>query len=518
MDPESSVILRMEGISKRFPGVLANDDIHLDIRKGEVRGLLGENGAGKTTLMNILYGLHQPDAGEILISDRRVKIDSPRVAVDLGIGMVHQHFMLVENMTALENVLLVLPSRRPPWLDVGGARSRFDKIVQEHGLQIRPSNLVWQMPVVDQQWLEILKLLILDVQLIILDEPTAVLAPSQIQRLFDAIRRFAVQGKSIIFISHKLAEVKEITDRVTVLRDGRVVRTVETQFATTAELAQMMIGRSVTLERKPRAEMGSRKEALSVRGLHCNDDRGVEALKGVDLTIHSGEIVGVAGVAGNGQGELADCIAGLREATRGKITIGGSSVRGVFRDPRLLGYIPEDRRKTGLVVDFSVADNLILRKYRMPPFNRKGFLQWDAIQREAQRLIARLHIRTPDVNVLVRNLSGGNQQKIIVSRELDLQPQLILASQPTRGLDLASVESVHRTLLEERNRGAGVLFISAELSEVLALSDRIVVFFKGEIMGEVRGEGADVQAVGRMMIGERSVAPAANPAAVGSDA
>ena len=518
MDSDSSTVLRMEGITKRFPGVLANDDIHLDIRKGEVRGLLGENGAGKTTLMNILYGLHQPDAGKISVAGRPVKIDSPKVAVDLGIGMVHQHFMLVENLTALENVLLVMPSRRPPWLDLAEARDRFEQIVEEQGLKLRPSNLVWQMPVVDQQWLEILKQLILDVQLIILDEPTAVLAPSQIQRLFDAIRRFAAEGKTIIFISHKLAEVKEITDRVTVLRDGRVVQTVETEDATTADFAEMMVGRPITLYRMPRREIGSKKEVLRIRGLHCKGNRGVEALKGLDLTIHSGEIVGVAGVLGNGQGELADCIAGLREATRGEITVGGSKVRGVFRDPSLLGYIPEDRRKTGLVVDFSVTENLILRKYRFPPFSRSGFLHWDVIRKEAQRLIERFNVRCADVNVPVRHLSGGNQQKIIVSRELDLQPRLIVASQPTRGLDLASVESVHQTLLEERDRGAGVLFISAELSEVLALCDRIVVLFKGEIMGEVRGEGADVQAIGRMMVGESAVAPTAALAEIDQDA
>ena len=512
MNSETGAILRMEGISKRFPGVLANDDIHLETRKGEVRGLLGENGAGKTTLMNILYGLLPPDAGEIFVGGRRVEIHSPRIAVGLGIGMVHQHFMLVDNLTALENVLLCLPSRRPPWLDVGTARSRFERIAEEHGLQIRPSTLVWQMPVVDQQWLEILKLLIQDVHLIILDEPTAVLAPSQIQRLFDAIRRFAAEGRTIIFISHKLAEVKEITDRVTVLRDGRVVRTIETEEATPAQLAEMMIGRPITLERKCRPPVAARKQVLCIQGLRCRDDRGLEALKGIDLSVHAGEIVGVAGVSGNGQRELADCIAGMRRPTHGQIAISGTRVNGVFRDSSLLGYIPEDRRKTGLVVDFSVADNLILRKFRTLPYLRRGFLQWNVIRSEAQRLIARFKIRTPDANVPVRNLSGGNQQKIIVARELDLQPSLIVASQPTRGLDLASVESVHQTLLDERNRGAAVVFISTELSEVLTLSDRIIVFFKGEIMGEVKGEGADVHAIGRMMIGERTDPAVVEPA------
>lgn len=503
MNQSTDIALRMEGITKRFPGVLANDDLTFEVRAGEVHGLLGENGAGKTTLMNILYGLHQPDSGRIYIDGRAVRITSSRVAVDLGIGMVQQHFRLAENLTALENVILGIPLKRPPLLDLEASRARFEGLTNEYGLDLHPSTPVWQLPVGDRQWLEILKLLFRDAHLLILDEPTSVLAPSQIDQLFKTIRLLAEGGRSIIFISHKLKEMKEVADRVTVLRDGQVVGTVDPRKTSPTELAQMMVGRDVFLDRRPRPSFEGKPAVLVVDGLSCQDDRGVPALKDLSLTVHAGEIVGVAGVAGNGQRELAECIAGLRRPMSGTIRISEESIAGVTRDPSLLGYIPEDRRKTGLVADFSVEENLIIKTFDKPPFSRRGILQRSAISDRAHALIQQYDIKARNPATPIRHLSGGNQQRVVVARELNAEPALLVASQPTRGLDVASVEALQGMLLEERNRGAAVLFISTELSEVLAVSDRILVFYRGEIMGEVMAETADVNLIGEMMLGHR---------------
>lgn len=503
MGRSGEIALRMVGITKRFPGVLANNNITLEVRAGEVRGLLGENGAGKTTLMNILYGLHQPDSGEIFLNGDKVEISSPREANDLGIGMVHQHFMLVENLTALENVVLGLPLEHPPLLDLEPARARFKKLANEYGLGLDPSTPIWQLSVGDRQWLEILKLLFREARILILDEPTSVLAPSQAERLFETIRRLADKGRSIVFISHKLKEMKEVADRVTVLRDGHVVGTVDPRETSPTELAQMMVGRNVFLDRRPRPPAESKQAVLVVDGLSCQDDRGVPALRDLSLTVHAGEIVGVAGVAGNGQRELAECIAGLRRPMKGTIRINEELITGVTRDPSLLGYIPEDRRKTGLVADLTVEENLIIKAFDKPPFARRGILQWSEIRDRANTLIQEYDIRTPHPAIPLRHLSGGNQQRVVVARELNAEPALLVASQPTRGLDVASVEAIHSMLLQERNRGAAVLFISTELPEVLAVSDRILVFFKGEIMGELNAEAADVTLIGEMMLGHR---------------
>ncbi len=507
-------MLRMVGITKRFPGVLANDSITFDLKAGEVHGLLGENGAGKTTLMNILYGLHQPDSGEILLNSEKVEITSPREAHDLGIGMVHQHFMLVENLTALENIVLGLPLKRPPLLELGPARARFKELTKKYNLRLDPSTPVWQLPVGDRQWLEILKLLFRDARILILDEPTAVLTPSQARQLFNTVRSLADEGRAIIFISHKLREMKEVADRVTVLRDGHVVGTVDPQEATPAELAQMMVGREVFLDRRPRPPSESKQAVLVINGLSCQDDRGITALRDFSLKVYAGEIVGVAGVDGNGQRELAECIAGLRQPTKGTIQIDGKPVSGVVHDPSLLGFIPQDRQKTGLALGFSVAENLILKTFAEPRFTRRGVMQWSAIWREANRLIQEYDIMTPHPMMPVRFLSGGNQQRVVVARELSGQPALVVASQATRGLDVSAIESVHKILLRERNRGAGVLFISTELPEVLALSDRIIVMFEGQIMGELNGENADVDLIGELMLGHREAAEMAAGGAV----
>lgn len=498
------VALRMEEITKRFPGVLANDRISLDCRKGEVLGLLGENGAGKTTLMNILYGLHQPDSGKILINGDEVKIESPSKAIHLGIGMVHQHFKLVEALTALENVILGMPLERPPVLDLAPARARMLKLCEEYGLHVDPSTEVWRMPVGKRQWLEILKALYRDARLLVLDEPSAVLTPAEGEQLFRAIRKLTEEGRAVIFISHKLGEVIEITDRITVIRDGHVVGTVPAKEATTRELGRLMVGRPVTMDRKIRPSTPEKKPVLVMENVNANDDRGLPALKNFHLTINAGEIVGVAGVDGNGQRELAECIVGMRKQTGGSIRIQDRVVDHVMNDPSIVGYIPEDRHRTGLVLEFNVAENLILKDYARPPFAKSGVLRYDAIRAHAKRQISDYDIRTPSGEVQARHLSGGNQQKIVVARELNEKPALVIASQATRGLDLGAVEGVHDTLLRERNRGAAVLFISTELQEVMSLSDRIIVLFRGQLMGEVDGDGADVTTIGQMMLGQSS--------------
>jgi ABC-type uncharacterized transport system ATPase subunit len=500
---EGDLALRMIGITKQFPGVLANDNVNFELKAGEVHGLLGENGAGKTTLMNMLYGLHQPDNGEIYINGQKAEIASPKDAHNLGIGMVHQHFMLVENLTALENVVLGIPPERPPLLDLEPARARFKGLVEEYDLGLDPDTPVWQLPVGDQQWLEILKILFREARILILDEPTAVLAPSQALQLFKTVRRLAEEGQAIIFISHKLEEMKEVANRVTVLRDGHVVGSVDAATAQPSQLAQMMVGRSVFLDRRERSPMDSKNEVLVIDQLNCLNDRGTPALRNVDLTVHAGEIVGVAGVDGNGQRELAECISGLRQPTSGIIKIKDQLVSGVIQDTTLLGFIPEDRRKTGLVLGFTVAENLTLKTFGQKPYTKRGIIQWGPIQEHANALIKDYDIRTPNSMITTHHLSGGNQQRVVVARELSGEPALLVTCQPTRGLDIGSVEAVHKVLLRERNRGAAVLFISTELPEVMALSDRIIVMYKGEIMGELEAESADVNLIGELMLGHR---------------
>ena len=502
MEQNSAPALRMEGITKRFSGVVANDRISLDCRKGEVLGLLGENGAGKTTLMKILYGLYQPDSGTIFLNGEPMKIDSPAKAIELGIGMVHQHFMLVDALTALENVILGIPSEKPPLLDLESARRRLLDLCEEYELHVDPSTEVWKMPVGEQQWLEILKALYRDARLLVLDEPSSVLTPAEGKQLFKAIRRLSDEGRSVIFISHKLDEVLEITDRITVIRDGHVVGTVPTKDATQSELARMMVGRPVTITRKSRPEVALKEPVLVIEDVNANDDRGLQALKNLNLTVNAGEIVGVAGVDGNGQRELAECIVGMRKPTGGTIRIQERIVDRVMNDPSFVGYIPEDRQKTGLLLDMSVAENLIIKDFAGPPYSRGGVLRYAPIRDHARAMISKYDVRTRSGETKVATLSGGNQQKVIIAREMNTEPVFVLASQATRGLDLGAVESVHDALLKERNRGAAVLFISTELQEVMTISDRIIVLFRGEVMGDVAGEGADVSTIGRMMLGE----------------
>ena len=490
---ENKYALQMQNITVKFPGVLANDNVSIDCKKGEVLGLLGENGAGKTTLMNVLYGLYPPSSGKILLDGKEVQIGSPSEAISHGVGMVHQHFKLVDTLSVIENVILGIPTKKQI-LDLEPARKKLLELCKEYELFVDPDEIVWKLPVGKQQWVEILKALYRDCKVLVLDEPTAVLTPAESDQLCCAIRHITEKGRSVIFISHKLREVIQITDRVTVIRDGKFIGTVDTKDATQLTLAQMMVGRPVSIERKERPEFEHREPILVMKDVNAVDDRGIPALKNMNLTVHEGEIVGVAGVDGNGQRELAECISGMRKLTGGSVTIKGKPVTGVIADPSFLGFIPEDRQKTGLVMDFTIADNLIIKDYYNEPFAEKNILNYKTIKK--------YHVKTPSEDVRVRNLSGGNQQKVVIARELDPEPVLDLVAHPTRGLDLGAVDNVLDILMKERNRGAAVLFISAELQEVMALSDRIIVLFNGEIMGELDGATADQKVIGQMMLGQ----------------
>lgn len=500
---ETTSALRMQDITKTFPGVLANDHVTIECNKGEVLGLLGENGAGKTTLMNILYGLYPPDAGQVFIDGKEVSIHSPSEAIENGIGMVHQHFKLVDTLTVIENVILGMPTNKAV-LDLAPAREKFKKLCDEYELFVDPDTEVWKLPVGQQQWVEILKALYRDCKVLVLDEPTAVLTPSESDQLARAIRRITDQGRSVVFISHKLREVMEVTDKVTVIRDGAVVGTIATKDASQIKLAEMMVGRPITIERRERPAMPDGEVILDMQGVNATDDRGVHALKDFSLQVRAGEIVGVAGVDGNGQRELAECISGLRKPTSGTITIKGKPVTGVISDPSFMGFIPEDRHKTGLVLDFSVAENLVIKEYMNAPYTKNGILQYKEIKRHADEMISKYNVKTPNCDVKAKTLSGGNQQKVVIAREMDPEPVFDMAAHPTRGLDLGAVTNVHDILLNERNRGAAVLFISAELQEIMAVADRIIVLYSGQIMGDLDGETADQNVIGQMMLGQKA--------------
>lgn len=500
---ETTSALRMQDITKTFPGVLANDHVTIECNKGEVLGLLGENGAGKTTLMNILYGLYPPDEGQVFIDGKEVSIHSPSEAIENGIGMVHQHFKLVDTLTVIENVILGMPTNKAV-LDLAPAREKFKKLCDEYELFVDPDTEVWKLPVGQQQWVEILKALYRDCKVLVLDEPTAVLTPSESDQLARAIRRITGQGRSVVFISHKLREVMEVTDKVTVIRDGAVVGTIATKDASQIKLAEMMVGRPITIERRERPAMPDGEVILDMQGVNATDDRGVHALKDFSLKVRAGEIVGVAGVDGNGQRELAECISGLRKPTSGTITIKGKPVTGVISDPSFMGFIPEDRHKTGLVLDFSVAENLVIKEYMNAPYTKNGILQYKEIKRHADEMISKYNVKTPNCDVKAKTLSGGNQQKVVIAREMDPEPVFDMAAHPTRGLDLGAVTNVHDILLNERNRGAAVLFISAELQEIMAVADRIIVLYSGQIMGDLDGETADQNVIGQMMLGQKA--------------
>lgn len=496
--------VRMVGIVKRFPGVVANDHVDFEALPGEVHSLLGENGAGKSTLMNILSGLYAPDEGEIHLFDKPVVFRSPRDAIAHGIGMVHQHFMLVEMHTVAENMVLGL--NKPRFiLNLRQIEREVEQLSAQYGLQVDPRARVWQLSVGEQQRVEILKMLYRGARILILDEPTAVLTPQEVDDLFATLRKMTTDGKTIIFISHKLEEVMAISDRITVLRGGKAVDTVRKADTSPAELARMMVGREVLfrLEKEVR-EPG--EVVLEVSGLCANNDKGLPALKNVSFTIREGEILGVAGVAGNGQRELAEALTGLRKATAGTVTVLHCDVTNC--SPRKIigekvGHVPEDRLGMGLVPNLPVADNVIMKTYKERPISAGPFLNGSAIRQFARRLVEQFKIATPSVQTPVRLLSGGNLQKTLLAREISISPRLMIAMHPTRGLDVGATEAVRRLLLEQRKQGAALLLISEDLDEILELADRILVLYEGEVQGIVPTKDADVAAIGLMMAGMR---------------
>jgi simple sugar transport system ATP-binding protein len=497
-------VLELRGITKRFPGVLANDHIDLTLEQGEIHALLGENGAGKTTLMNILYGLYGPDEGEIMVRGQRVNIHSPSDAIRSGIGMVHQHFMLVPVFTVTENVMLGDEAVRPGgFLDRARAADRIRQISEQYNLRVDPDAYVKDLPVGVQQRVEIIKLLYREANILILDEPTAVLTPQEADELFKIMGSLVSQGKSIIFITHKLREVLEFSDRITVIRRGKVVGEALPETADQRKLAEMMVGRKVELDlEKEPARVG--ETVLSLKDLVVLDERHQVAVDGVSFDVCEGEVVGIAGVQGNGQTELVEAITGLRKVQSGELRLLGHDLRNASpREITELGsaHIPEDRQRDGLVLSFPCADNLMLNTYYQEPFSKGVVLQEGQIQDFADDMIQEFDIRTPGSQTPAGALSGGNQQKVIIAREFSRPIKLLVAAQPTRGLDVGSVEYIHRRILEKRDQGTAVLLVSSELEEVLDLSDRIAVMFRGKIVDILPCDQATKEGVGLLMAG-----------------
>ena len=505
--------LQMRGISKRFPGVLANHKVDFDVASGEVHALLGENGAGKSTLMKILYGLYHPDEGEIVLNGKPVSIASPNDSINLGIGMIHQHFMLVQTLTVAENVALGLPSSRGMLTDLERVSKRIVELAEIYGLKIDPSAYIWQLSVGQQQRVEIIKALYRGAALLILDEPTAVLTPQEVDELFVIMRQMVKDGHALIFISHKLHEVVEISNRVTVLRDGRKIGTRPTSETTKQALANWMVGREVGFT-PDRGQVELGEVRLQLEGLSCSSDRGTPGLREVSLEVCSGEILGIAGVSGNGQRELAESVTGLRKITGGRVRLENIDVTGFapgYLTDHMLSYIPEERMRDGMIREFTVAENLILREHHKQPYSRSGFLILGGIASHSDQLIQRFHVKTPSRETLAKNLSGGNIQKVVLAREISRNPRVIVAAQPTRGLDIGATEYVRAQLLEQRKQGAAILLISEDLDEILALSDRIAVIYEGRIMDIVPRADATPAKLGLLMAG---VQPAEGEAVV----
>jgi ABC-type uncharacterized transport system ATPase subunit len=486
--PGDTPALELRGITKRFGSLVANDAIDFELRRGEIHALLGENGAGKSTLMNVLYGLHHPDEGEITLNGEPVTIGSPREAIRLGIGMVHQHFMLVPVMTVAENLVLgTEPRRADGRLDYKEAARRTRELSEQYGLAVRPEAKVEDLGVGAQQRVEILRALFRGAKVLVLDEPTAVLTAQESQDLFRVLRTLAADGTSIVFISHKLNEVLDVADRVTVLRRGEKIDTVPTEGATQRSLATLMVGRDVLLRvEKPEHTPG--EPVLELRDLHVIDDRGLPAVRGVSLQVRAGEIVGLAGVDANGQSELIEAITGLRPVESGQIIVDGRDVTGCppreMRDAGV-GCIAEDRHRRGLVLQFDLAENIGLHEYRRPGVSRWGWLSPRTLAARAVTLLREYDVRGGDTDTLASSLSGGNQQKVVIARELSANPKVLVAAQPTRGLDVGAIEFVHRRLVEERDAGRAILLVSLELEEIRSLSDRALVIYEGQIVAEL---------------------------------
>ncbi len=497
-------LLEMSGITKRFPGVLANDNVSFDLHAGEVHTLLGENGAGKSTLMKILFGLYQPDSGEIRVRGESVSITSPTDAIEQRIGMVHQHFMLVPTLTVAENVALGLPSSRGPLTDLDAVSERMAEIGERYGLTVDPSIEVWKLSVGERQRVEIMKALYRDAELLVLDEPTAVLTPQEVDDLFVILRQMTEAGRGIVFISHKLREVIELSDRITVLRNGAVTGKTVPAETSRQELAEMMVGREVLLAPdKPSIDTGPAR--LTIRNLTVIGDRGTKAVDGVDLEVRAGEIVGIAGVSGNGQRELAETVAGLRPAETGStVEIDGVDLtRATPATTRAAGlaYVPEERMKDGAIGEFQVSENLMLINHGDRKFLQGGLFNFDRIREHCQRLVDAFSVKTPTLSTPTSSLSGGNIQKLIMARELDSSPTVILAAQPTRGVDIGAAEYIHAQLIEQRGQQVAVLVISEDLDEILGLADRIAVMYEGRVVEVVERADATREGLGLAMAG-----------------
>jgi simple sugar transport system ATP-binding protein len=497
------IVLEARGLTKRFPGVLANDRVDLILHQGEILALLGENGAGKSTLMNMLYGLYRPDQGEVWVKGEAVELNNPRDAIDRGVGMVHQHFQLVPVMTVAENVMLGEEIVRGGRLDTRAAVKQVRELSQTYGLQVEPTAVIEDLPVGIQQRVEIIKALYRHADILILDEPTAVLTPQEANELFQIMRELTQQGVSIIFITHKLKEVLTIADRVSVMRRGQMVGSIPTQGATEASLAEMMVGRKVIL-RVEKDEPNPGKVVLKVENLTVTDGRGHNIVADLNLEVHAGEIVGVAGVQGNGQREFVEALTGLHAVANGRITIADQDVTNA--SPRTItetgvAHIPEDREKHGLVMAYSIADNMVLNRYYQLPYSTGFVLDQQKIAQDGKQLVAEYDVRTPDVNTPAHNLSGGNKQKVIVAREFSHPVKLLIANQPTRGIDVGSIEFIHKQLVAQRDRGVAVLVVSAELDEVLGLADRVAVMFDGRIVKILPIAEATRERVGLLMAG-----------------
>jgi ABC-type uncharacterized transport system ATPase subunit/ABC-type uncharacterized transport system permease subunit len=503
--PVQESALELRQIVKRFPGVLANDHVNLIIRPGEIHALLGENGAGKTTLMNIVYGLYHPDAGQILVRDQPVRLDSPRQAMHLGIGMVHQHFMLIPAFSILENIVLGTQPEHAPLLDLDQATQRVERLCRDFALGVSPTEKVQRITVGQQQKVEIIKALYRGARILILDEPTAVLTPQESEELFNLLRRLRDEGTTIIFISHKLKEVLQISDRVTVMRLGRVVETLDARQVTPVRLAELMVGRAVALQvAKGPAPVGAVQ--TQIKEVYASNAAGRAALRGISLDLRAGEIHGLAGVDGNGQSELADVVMGLLRVERGKVTFQGHDISSLDTAQRIdlaLAHIPEDRHTQGLILDMNIAENLVLDVFDHTPYARHGWRHAGAVMRHAQELMQAFDVRAPGPEIHIRNLSGGNQQKTVLARALGQAPAMLIAMQPTRGLDVGAIAYVHSRIVEARDRGCAVLLISSDLDEILALSDTISVIYEGRILETMPADIVDLTRLGLLMAGTR---------------
>lgn len=498
-------VIEMLNIRKEFPGIVANDNITLQLKKGEIHALLGENGAGKSTLMNVLFGLYQPEMGEIIVKGKPVKITNPNIANDLGIGMVHQHFMLVDPFTVTENIILGKETTVGGRIDIKKAEKEVREISERYGLAVDPQAKIADISVGMQQRVEILKTLYRGAEILIFDEPTAVLTPQEIHELIQIMRALIKEGKSIILITHKLKEIMEVCDRVTVIRKGVGIGTLDVSETNPNELASLMVGREVTFKTE-KGEANPKQNVLEINDLHVRDSRGLPSVKGLNLSIRAGEIVGIAGVDGNGQTELLEAITGLCKSDKGSVKLNGKEILNL--PPRKvtesgISHIPQDRHKHGLVLDFPIGENMVLQTYYQHPYSKTGVLNYKEIYKKAKSLINEFDVRTPSEYTLARALSGGNQQKAIIGREIDRNPDLLIAAQPTRGLDVGAIEFIHKRLIEQRDNGKAVLLISFELDEIINVSDRIAVIYEGEIVAIVDPKETTEQELGLLMAGSK---------------